>query len=280
MSDDLWYNGPLMLHDLETSGVNPDTDEIVTGTIALTAARPPGGGPRPTKVFEWLVAVEDEIPQQAIDVHGITTAYAREHGKPGAEAVDQMISTIVTLAREGATLIGMNVSFDLTFLDRAARRYGLRSLDERLLPGELKVVDVYVIDKEMVRRKGGRKLTDLCAHYGVKIEGAHDSTADCLAAGRVAWAQCRDFPKIKNAKIEDLHEWQVAWRAKQQRSFASWLKGQAAQEQDPDKRAETLRRADEIRPEWPVIPRLCSCPDGRCPGPSFHDLFEEVEAQS
>lgn len=261
-----WYNGPLALYDLETGGIDPDVDEIVTGTVVLTAARPEGGGPRPVKVWEWLVAVEREIPQQAVDVHGITTAYAQEHGKPGAEVVERMTATLATLLKEGATLIGMNVSFDLTFLDRACRRFDLQTLEDRVPPGRLCVADVYVIDKEMSRRKGGRRLTDLCAFYGVKIEGAHDSTADCLAAGRVAWAQCRDYPKIRNAKAEDLHEWQVGWRAKQQKSFASWLRGEATKETDPQKRQETLARAEGCRPEWPVIPLVVPGPELEPPG--------------
>lgn len=250
-----WYNGPLALYDLETGGIDPDADEIVTGTVVLTAARPEGGGPRPVKVWEWLVAVERDIPEAATAVHGITTSYAREHGKPGAEVVDRMAATLATLLNEGATLVGMNVSFDLTFLDRACERYGLPSLENRLPIGGLRVADVYVIDKEVSRRKGGRKLTDLCAFYGVKIEGAHDATADALAAGRVAWAICRDHPKIRDAKAEDLHQWQVGWRAKQQKSFASWLRGQAAREANPAESNRMLADADAIRPEWPVIPR-------------------------
>lgn len=261
-----WYNGPLILFDLETGGINPDVDEIVTGALALIAARPEGGGPRPVKVWEWLVAVEKEIPPGATEIHGITTAYAREHGKPGAEVVERMTATLAVLLREGATLVGMNVSFDLTFLDRACRRFGLQALGDRLPPGALAVADVYVIDKEMSRRKGGRKLTDLCAFYGVRLDGAHDATADALAAGRVAWAICRDHPKIRDAKAEDLHQWQIGWRAKQQKSFASWLRGQAAQETDEQKRLETLARADEIRPEWPVIPPMVPVADSEPDG--------------
>lgn len=256
-----WFDDPQVLYDLETGGVDCDADEIVTGAVVLIPERPAGGGPRPPRVNEYLIAPERDIPQAATDVHGITTEYAREHGKPPAETIERMISMLAVLVGAGATLIGMNVSFDLTFLDRAARRYGLQPLTDRLPPGDLRVVDVYVIDKELSRRRGKRKLGALCEHYGVKLEGAHDATADALAAGRVAWALCRDYPKIREAKIGDLHEWQVGWRAKQQRSFASWLRGEAAKEQDPQRREETLARADSCRPEWPVIPHEVPDPE-------------------
>jgi len=256
-----WFYEPQALFDLETDSLDPDSGQIIQGAVVLIPRMPEGGGPRPPKVFEYLIAPDREIPQSATDIHGITTEYAREHGLPPAEGVEKMVSMLATLMGMGATLIGMNVPFDLTYLDRSCRQLGLRSLDERLPGGIKPVVDVLVIDKEMSRRKGKRNLGAQCEHYGVVLDGAHDAVADALAAGRVAWALCKHFPKIRHAKAEDLHDEQVRWRAKQQKSFASWLRGEAAKETDPQKRQETLARAEDCRPEWPVIPLPVAAPE-------------------
>jgi DNA polymerase-3 subunit epsilon len=118
MSADIWYNGTQVLFDLETGGLDPDADDIVTGTVIMVPERPIGGGPRPPTVYEWLAIPTRDIPQAATDVHGITTEYARENGSPVAEVVERMTHVLAFAMSQGATLIGMNVAFDLTFLDR------------------------------------------------------------------------------------------------------------------------------------------------------------------
>ena len=48
------------------------------------------------------------------------------------------------------------------------------------------VLDPRVLDKHIdPYRRGGRKLTDLCAHYKVALDGAHSADADAIAACRV-----------------------------------------------------------------------------------------------
>jgi DNA polymerase-3 subunit epsilon len=254
-----WFYDAQVLFDLETDSLDPDGGQIIQGAVVLIPKMTEVGVPRRPQVYEYLIAPEREIPQTATDVHGITTDYAREHGLPPAEGIERMTSMLAVLMGGGATLVGMNVPFDLTYLDRSCRQLGLRTLDERLPGGIKPVVDVLVVDKEMSRRKGKRNLGAQCEHYGVKIDGAHDAVADALAAGRVAWALCKHFPKIRDAKAEDLHDWQIDWKAKQSKSFASWLRREAAlvAMSDPAESQRKLADADGIRPEWPVIP---------CPG--------------
>lgn len=254
---DIWFNGPQVLYDLETGGLNPDEDDIVTATVVVVPPRPPGGGPRPPKVFEWLAIPTKDIPQVATDVHGVTTEHAREHGRPMAEVVEEMVDVLAQQMRNGAVLIGMNATFDLTFEERKCEQYGIVSLDCRLTMGIRPVIDVYVIDKALQPyRKGKRNLGALCEYYGVTLDGAHNATADALAAGRVAWALCRDYPNdVRNVDAHTLHARQVEWKRDQSKSFAAWLRREAGKETDPQERQRKLDDADAVSPEWPFVSR-------------------------
>lgn len=254
---DIWFNGPQVLYDLETGGLNPDEDDIVTATVVMVPPRPPGGGPRPTTVFEWLAIPTKDIPQAATDVHGVTTEHAREFGRPMAEVVDELVSVLAEQMLNGAVLIGMNCSFDLTSEERKAEEYGIEPLSERLAAhgGIRPVIDVYVIDKALQPyRKGKRNLGKLCEYYGVTLDGAHNATADALAAGRVAWALCRDYPgDVRNVDAHELHAYQVEWKKAQSKSFATWLRREAGKEADPQERQRKLDDADAVSPEWPFV---------------------------
>ena len=63
---------PIVFFDLETTGVNIATDKVVE--IAILKVFPNGNKESKT----WLVNPEMEIPQESIDVHGITNEKVAE----------------------------------------------------------------------------------------------------------------------------------------------------------------------------------------------------------
>lgn len=237
-----WCDGPLCAFDLETTGVDVENDRIVTATVAFIPAAQDGVYRTPA-VHTWLINPGVEIPEQATAVHGITTAHAREHGQSPAEALQDIANTLPQEGNAtGVPIVGMNLQYDLTLLDRELDRhcFGL------LWAVEAPVVDVFVIDKQVdTYRKGSRKLTALCEHYGVRLDGAHDATQDALGAARVAYRIARMYPEIGGMSLTDLHAAQVEWRAEQQASFRDYL---AAKGED----------VSGLRPEWPIIPRESS----------------------
>jgi DNA polymerase III epsilon subunit-like protein len=133
------------------------------------------------------------------------------------------------------------------------------------------VIDGRVLDQHVDRwRKGKRTLTDVAAHYEVRLDGAHDATEDALAAGRVAWKIARQYPAVATLSLAELHEAQAGWHADHQRSFADYLRTKVLArlereieiEQDPTElvrktmAAKALRaRADDIdavADQWPI----------------------------
>src|SRR5690606_30980687 len=113
-------------------------------------------------------------------IHGYTTEAARAAGRPAAAVVEEITAALAAAVEEDRPLVAMNASYDVTVLDREARRYGVTPLMDLVSPN---VLDPYVMDRRVRQyRRGGRTLADLCRHYVVPLEGAHSSEADATAA--------------------------------------------------------------------------------------------------
>ena len=230
-----WLLGPLASFDVESTGVDVETARIVTAALTVV------GGGQATQSTTWLADPGIEIPAEATAVHGISTEHAREFGEPAIEVVGSIISLLANQVQAGTPIVAMNARYDLTVLDREARRQGLRPLSDLIGDAPLLVIDPYVIDKQVDRyRKGSRKLTALCEHYGVKLgDDAHDASADALAAVRVAYKLGSRFPQLQ-VPLAELHQLQVGWAADQAASLQEYL-----QRKDP---------AAVVEPAWPLVP--------------------------
>jgi len=231
-----WHLGRLCGFDLETTGIDVETDRIVTACVVQC------GGKQPVQSATWLANPGIEIPEEAAKVHGISTEQARAEGRLAAEVVEQITAALAQISRDGIPIVAMNAAFDLTMLDREARRHGIDPLFGICEP---LVIDPRVLDKKVDRyRRGGRTLTDLCATYRVKLDGAHTADADAIAACRVAWRIAQQHPSIEATALEDLHEQQVEWAREQAEGLADYFR------RTPGKES----WADGVRTEWPLIP--------------------------
>lgn len=217
-----WADGPLCSFDLESTSADPEAARIVTATVVRIW---PGTDPI---VRNWLVAVDEAIPAEATEVHGVTTEYAQSNGRPLVEVVEEISEELAgawELLR--MPVIAFNASYDLTVLCRERQRCGLRGL--RVSPDYTPVVDPLVLDRRVDRyRRGKRTLTAACEHYGVELLDAHTSAADALAAARVAWCIARRHPEIGRLPLAELHTAQCGWHAEAQRSFADYLRTKIA----------------------------------------------------
>ncbi|MFF7096358.1 exonuclease domain-containing protein [Streptomyces rubradiris] len=233
-----WYLGRLAGFDLETTGVSPERDRIVTACVVQC------GGGQPVALATWMADPGVEIPEQAAAVHGITTERARKEGRPAPEVIEQVVTALTAAVVAGIPVVAMNAAYDLTMLDREARRHGVQPLADTVGP-DLRVVDPYVMDKHVdPYRRGKRTLTDLCRHYQVPLDGAHDAAADALAACRVAWRIASTHGDIGNASLDQLHEMQVGWAREQAESLADYFRRTPGKED----------RAATVRGDWPLIP--------------------------
>ncbi|MFT4258708.1 3'-5' exonuclease [Microbacterium sp.] len=198
--------------DLETTGVDVEHDRIVTAHVGVLDAKG-----REIASRDWLADPGIEIPDGATAVHGITTAHARAHGRPASEVVADVTGALRSLLSQGVPVVAYNASYDFSLLAHEAHRHGLDALID---PSP--IIDPLVIDKAYDRfRRGKRTLEVVAAHYAVPLEGAHDASADAVAAGRIAQAMARQFELPTS--LSALHTQQICWARAQAASLTDYF---------------------------------------------------------
>jgi DNA polymerase III subunit epsilon len=212
----------LATFDLETTGLDLRESRIVTACVAVL-----NQNGEVEEVHEWLVDPGIEIPEAASNVHGVTTEMARASGVAPQGAVQEILQALEKLS-VSMPLVAFNAAYDFSILHSEALRYGFTPLDPK------PVIDPLILDRQMVKfRKGKRTLTALCPDYGVALDNAHNSTADAVAAGRLAQSQSVKFEAL-NVSAGELHASQKIWADEQALEFEKYMKTQNR----PDFRAE------------------------------------------
>ncbi|MGW0736528.1 exonuclease domain-containing protein [Streptomyces sp. NPDC002851] len=234
-----WYEGPLAAFDTETTGVDVETDRIVSAAVVVQDT--PGARPRSAR---WLVHPGVPVPAAATEVHGLTEEHLQLNGRWPAPVMEEIARELAEVSAAGRPLVVMNAPFDLTLLDRELRRHRASSLARYLEHRPLCVLDPRVLDKHLDRyRKGRRTLTDLCAEYGVELADAHDATADARAALEVVRALGRRYAdRLQELSPGELHARQAVWHAAQARGLQAWFARSGTEE--------------EVNPAWPIRPEL------------------------
>jgi len=204
--------GRIGVFDLETTGVDVSVDRIVTAHVGILDAKG-----REIAARSWLADPGVAIPDGAAAVHGVTTEHARAHGRPAREVVTDVAASLRSLFSQGMPVVAYNASYDFSLLTHECLRHGIPPLET---PGP--IIDPLVIDKAVDRyRKGKRTLEVVAEHYGVPLDGAHEASADAIAAGRVAQAIARNFPLASTA--HELHTQQIGWARSQAESLTDYF---------------------------------------------------------
>jgi DNA polymerase-3 subunit epsilon len=242
-----WHQERMAAFDLETTGVDPEEARIVEAYVGHV-----GGGKDPEELSA-LVNPGVEVPEEASKIHGYTTEFLREHGRPAAEAIEGIAAWVTAAFLRDIPIVGHNVGgYDLTVLDRECLRHGLPGLAERTNGKVGPVIDTRVLSKhiEPFRRKisaeQGPHVLKTCAQvFGVdwSDESAHGARYDAVISARVAWRMgaiahrpVEEHPRFgidRNGRsrfsalaipLEELHVFQVKAKATQDAEFASYLR--------------------------------------------------------
>ncbi len=267
MTETPWFAAPMTAFDLETTGIDVEQDHVVTAAvISLNGFAEPFAR-------TWLAAVEIDIPEGAEKVHGISTAEAQKNGQSATEVLNEVADLLSASLREATPIVGHNVVYDLTLLDRELRRKGLPTLVERS-NRQGPVICTRVLDQHVIQRRrkpplregqteqdGARTLRTTAGVYGLgwDEQAAHGAEYDAMQAARIAykigqiahtapaarpgWVQKHSyafFDDVAGIDMAELFIRQQQWAAEQAASLEEWLR--------QTKPEAVVERA------WPLIP--------------------------
>ena len=177
---------PMVIFDLETTGINITTDRIVE----LTLIRIETNGKETEKTF--LVNPTIPIPQFATDIHGISDEDVKD--KPTFKEIAKNVASFF----EGADIAGFNSNkFDIPLLAEEFLRAEV-DFDMR----NRKFVDVQVIFHKMEQRNLAAAYKFYCKK---ELVDAHSSKADTLATYEILKAQFDVYPEMPKT-IPELSE--------------------------------------------------------------------------
>lgn len=178
---------PLVVFDLEATGLNKRTDRVVA--IALVRYEP-GGSP---EQIHYLINPGIPIPEEATAIHGITDEDVRD-----APTFTEM-AEILERHFAGADLAGYNIlGYDIQMLtEEFARANRPFSIEGR------RVLDA----QRIFFRNEPRDLTAALRFYcGESHEDSHDALGDVLATIRVLGGQFEKYPALPDA-MDALNEY-------------------------------------------------------------------------
>ena len=202
--------------DLETTGIDVANDRIVTAHVGVLDA---GGAVLSSR--DWLADPGIAIPEGASAIHGISTERARYEGRRAPHVVGEVLDALRSLFAAGIPVVAYNAPYDFSLLKHEALRHGLAPIDS---PSP--VIDPLVVDKAYDRwRRGKRTLSVVAAHYAVRLDGAHEASADAIAAGRVAQALAERFAPWLPPTAHELHTRQIGWARAQAASLTEYFIG-------------------------------------------------------
>lgn len=223
-----WLDEPWLSIDTETTGVDWTTDRVVE--VAAVSVLPDGSiGDQ----FCTLVDAGVEIPEEAVAVHGITTARTRDEGMDPAKAIAAVADRIFEHGHR--PIVMFHARFDWPILLAEAERHCVD------FPFLAPVLDPFLVDKMIDKyRKGSRKLLAVAQHYAVELEEAeaHGALADAVASARVMRAIVRRYPQIGQHSLASVFLRQV-------RGHEQWRVGFVEYKRRTDPRF-------DIDPGWPV----------------------------
>lgn len=157
------YSGPLVTLDLETTGLDPITDEI----ISIGATKQVGR--EPITQFYQLINTDHAMPDKITALTKITADMLAEQGIALSTGLKELKDFI-----GDADIIGYNLRFDEAFLSNGLRKTAQPALSNKL-------VDLMPIVKKSNKFLDNYRLETVLADYEIENSEPHQALADAKA---------------------------------------------------------------------------------------------------
>jgi DNA polymerase-3 subunit epsilon len=211
MSYEIWWEEPIVMLDVETTGLDAADRVIQLGLARFEMGR---------LVATWgsLVWAGVEIPAEATKIHGVSTIDIAD-----APPWTSVLPKVIELSR-GAHPAAYNEAFDKKMFESEMRRLAvsLDGLDLQIFSRHARWIDPLIwvrsIDR-FVKGQGRHKLLAVCERRGIPLPKAHDAVADAVAAGHVLWDMRREIGEMT---VTELLRQQTLLGEAQERQYAAW----------------------------------------------------------
>jgi len=154
--------------DIETSGLSDRRHRILQLAVATVVDG--------EITDEWSTLVALRWPWQRVGprrVHGISRRSLRDAPDTTAALTEFAARTA------GTVIVAHNISFDWSFLERAAAKHGVQ------LDGSRRLCTLWMSRRLDPDREMSHRLADLCERYGIVNERPHDAVYDARATAEI-----------------------------------------------------------------------------------------------
>jgi len=191
--DTAWFDVEFLAIDLETTGLNPETDEILSVGFAPIRR----GAVMFAEAGHMLVRPTRPIPEESAVIHGLLDRHVRS-----APPLDKVLPKVLK-ALTGRVPVVHFAEVERKFLDVACRRlYGYPLL--------VPYVDTLRIEKRILERRqdaisqGVLRLNAARERYNLPRYKAHDACLDAIAAGELFLAQVAHMDTKKPPRLDEV----------------------------------------------------------------------------
>lgn len=222
MSSENWKQDPWLAIDVETTGLDPKRDRVVS--LAVARREP---SKRSARVRQWIVNPGIPIPEEVTAIHGISDADVAD--KP---PFDEVASEVIATVGWAPVLVAYHWPFDDLFL--------LRELRD---PWEDVVARACVVDPLVIvrhddvgrywRGKGRHTLENVARRFKLALPAAlrpHMAVADAWMTIALLAKLVDEHGDLLPDEPEAMSRWVRQEREEQNEQFAKWLKRQKAEE--------------------------------------------------
>jgi DNA polymerase-3 subunit epsilon len=186
-----WRAAELVVVDLETTGLDPRIDEI----ISFAAIPIREGRVRPAELVSTLVRPRHAPPAEGIRIHGLRESDLREQPRLGEQI------ELIAGALEGSVLVAHCAWIETRFLGHALAEHG------HTFDGS--VIDTTTLGGVVLARRGiecpeSPSLEFLARALGLPVHRPHHADGDALTTAQVFIALASLFDREREPTIGDL----------------------------------------------------------------------------
>lgn len=187
-----WTDVEFLAIDLETTGLNANTDTIVSlGWVPIIK-----GAVHMQHAEHWLVHATEAMPASSVVVHGIMDGHL-EDAPPLEDGLKALLSALA-----GRIPIAHHARMEQTFLNKACLQHFGCHL-------ETPYVDTLALERHIFNKKGKvpqageMRLGPARERYGLPRYRAHNALVDALSCAELFLAQAANLSDGKPARLDD-----------------------------------------------------------------------------